>query len=237
MERQLNLVGNLKKSQEKRQLPRFPLCYLTFKLDGAEHVFEVKNISYSGMQLTNPEKNVSSFKVGDNLKGTISWHGRKDQLKGSVKWIKDANMGIAFENASKDKIENFLSLEQIANNLRPAHLYQKSVTIPADLSYWVRSDGPVDVCVWKYAHNEAYQKFQVVLMDTIVEWVDGIGVRTGQVFTKRNLETPLFDEDEIVIEFDNRVDQSKLSLIKKFVSCFPEKLKENSEYQFMQQRL
>ena len=52
MARHLNLVQSDFEQLEKIVFPRFPFCYLTFKCDEYDtHVFEVKDISQTGMQL------------------------------------------------------------------------------------------------------------------------------------------------------------------------------------------
>jgi hypothetical protein len=52
MPKHLQLVESDFETIEKKKLPRFPFCYLTFKPhDYQEHVFEVRDISHSGMQL------------------------------------------------------------------------------------------------------------------------------------------------------------------------------------------
>ena len=78
MERHLNLVKSDFERLEKRILPRFPICYLTFKAseEGSNRVFEVKDISDTGMQLALRDGE-HSIEKGSSIKGTIRWQGRE----------------------------------------------------------------------------------------------------------------------------------------------------------------
>ncbi len=56
MLRQFNLIKNDAALREKRVLPSFPFCFMIFRPvqksgNNHTHVYEVKDISHSGMQL------------------------------------------------------------------------------------------------------------------------------------------------------------------------------------------
>ena len=75
MERHLNLIKTDFEQTEKRIFPRFPFSYLTFKSsnDGAnKHVFEIKDISYTGMQLCLKDGG-HDFTPGNTIGGTVHW--------------------------------------------------------------------------------------------------------------------------------------------------------------------
>ena len=74
MERRFNLIKSDFEKHEKRVLPRFPFCYLTFKSDETSRVYEVKDISYTGMQLALKDDE-HNFKEDSALKGHIHWLG------------------------------------------------------------------------------------------------------------------------------------------------------------------
>ena len=49
-------------------------------------------------------------------------------------------------------------------------------------------------------------------MDGFVEWQDGEGLKTARVISKRDIDTPLINEDEFVFKIDNGLDLAKIDL-------------------------
>lgn len=219
MAKHLNLVESDFEQLEKRVLPRFPFCYLTFKCaKQLKKTFEVKDISYSGMQL--------SLKDGEHdlledevISGMLHWAGRELEISGNVVWKTSMRAGIEFSNAlsSRNSIDDFLKLEFIAEHLKPVHLVNYGVDLPAKLKYWLRADGPVELFVWQHADGE-FAKFQVLIMENFVEWEDGKGLKTSRVISKRDIETPLINEDEFVFKIDESIDESKVTRAAKLIS-------------------
>lgn len=213
MTRHLNLVESDFEKMEKRILPRFPFCYLTFKesVDN-QNVYEVKDISKTGMQLC--LKN-GEHKYSDNVDigGNLSWLGNNLDIQGSIKWINENRLGVEFINAKnhKDNIEDFLKLDNFIKALKPIHLVEYGTALPRDLHYWLRSDGPVELFVWVHSDGE-HSKFQFLVMEHFIEWTDGEGLKTGRVISKRSVDTPLVDNDEFVFKIDNHIDDEKIEL-------------------------
>src|SRR5690606_12432041 len=197
MTRHLNLVKNDFANVEKRVLPRFPFCYLTFKTtDESSRVFEVKDISYSGMQLSLKDGEMD-LKEDHEIAGNMHWNGRELSLFGTIKWVTDNRLGIEFSHQKKlrEEIHEFLTIEKLALMMKPLHKLDFGVEIPARLKYWLRADGPVELFIWQHPDGEL-SKFQVLLMENFIEWADGMGLKSGRVMSKRNIDTPLITEDE-----------------------------------------
>jgi hypothetical protein len=224
MERRFNLIKSDFEKHEKRVLPRFPFCYLTFKSDDNARVYEIKDISHSGMQLSLKEEG-HSFKQDHILKGHIHWLGKNLDILGTVKWHTSNRIGVEFAKKRDilEKVQHFLDLEEIVKRLKPLHKVDGGLEIPARLKYWLRSDGPVEVFVWQHGDGEM-AKSQILFMETFVEWEDGVGVKTGRILSKRNVDSPLLTEDEWVFQIDQNIDLEKLDRVKNLIGHIAEDL-------------
>lgn len=226
MKRHLNLVESDFEQMQKRVLPRFPFCYLTFKdSDEKNHVFEVKDISSTGMQicLKNGEHN---YCTASEIQGNLSWLGNRLDIVGNIKWSRNNRMGIEFLNAKnlKDNLKEFLKIENFVNALKPIHKVEYGTALPKNLSYWLRADGPVEAFVWSHSNGEI-SKFQILIMEHFVEWIDGEGLKTGRVISKRDIDTPLVSSDEFVFKIDSVLDDEKIEVAKKlFLKIDPLKI-------------
>ncbi|WP_408096923.1 PilZ domain-containing protein [Peredibacter sp. HCB2-198] len=217
MERRFNLIKSDFEKHEKRILPRFPFCYLTFKSDDTSRVYEIKDISHTGMQLSLKEDG-HDFAADSALKGHIHWLGKSLDIAGTVKWSTQNRIGVEFLKKREvlDRVQSFLQMEEMVKRLKPLHKVEDGLEIPARLKYWLRSDGPVELFVWQHNDGEI-SKFQVLFLETFVEWEDGQGLKTGRILSKRNVDTPLITEDEWVFNIDPNADVSKLERIKTLV--------------------
>lgn len=222
MERRFNLIKSDFEKHEKRILPRFPFCYLTFKSDDTSRVYEIKDISHTGMQISLKEDN-HNFKEDHVLKGHIHWLGKNLDISGVVKWHTQNRLGIEFAKKRDvlEKVQNFLQIEEIVKRLKPLHKVDDGLEIPARLKYWLRSDGPVEVFVWQHNDGEM-AKCQVLFLETFVEWEDGHGLKTGRILSKRNVDSPLLTEDEWVFQIDLDVDAEKLDRVKGLIQHIPD---------------
>lgn len=224
MERRFNLIKSDFEKHEKRILPRFPFCYLTFKTDDSSRVYEVKDISHTGMQLSLKEDN-HNFKEDASLKGHIHWLGKNLDISGTVKWHTANRVGVEFLKKREilENVQNFLSMEEMVKRLKPLHKVSEGLEIPSRLKYWLQSDGPVELFIWQHSDGEM-AKFQVLFMETFVEWEDGSGIKTGRILSKRNVDTPLINEDEWVFQIDQNIDEEKLEKVKNLASMVSEEL-------------
>lgn len=224
MERQFNLIKTGTPEVEKRIFPRFPFSFLMFKTDeaGREKVFEVRDISYTGMQISLKDGQ-HGFKQMDKIVGTLSWRGRILEIDGTVKWVRGPKIGIAFSSEAKldEGIKSFLCIENIISSMRPLHESHFSVELPPQLKYWLRADGPVEIFVWMHGSGNI-SRFQILLMKDFVEWEDGKGVKTGLVVTDRDLDTPLQREDEFVFEMDEGPHPGKIDFAMRVIDHLPE---------------
>lgn len=222
MENHLSLIKTGYQDIEKRILPRFPFNYLIFKSNTNEpHVFAVKDISYSGMQLSLKDGG-HSFKNGEKLSGELHWKGAVLSLEADVKWVHGQRLGVKFSRDEKfeEAITNFLSISNIVKSMRPLHLSPMDIEMPTGLKYWLQADGPVEIFIWSHAQSDI-SRFQLIMMDSFVEYQDGKGLKSGRVMTKRDLDTPLVTEDEFVFEMDERLDDDRLSFAREIVSHLP----------------
>lgn len=237
MERRFNLIKSDFEKHEKRVLPRFPFCYLTFKPDGTSRIYEVKDISLSGMQLAlkSPE---TDFIEDSGLKGTIHWLGKSLQIAGVIKWTTSSRVGVEFSKRQDilSAVSNFLNLSDIVQRLKPLHKLSEGLEIPARLKYWLRSDGPVELFVWQHGHGEV-AKLQVLYFETFVEWEDGSGIKTGRTLSKRNVDTPLITEDEWVFQIDRDADYDKILKAKELMQAISEELLPKETQNFLVRQL
>lgn len=219
MERHFNLIKNDLGKHEKRVLPRFPFCYLTFK--SQKQVFEVKDISFSGMQM-GLKDGLISYKTGDKVSGTIHWLGKEISLEGKVVWVTEHRAGVEFNQTSSFEraIKDFLSVKNISQSFKALHKANIGLEIPARLKYWLRGDGPMEIFVWQHGDGEL-SKFQILLMEHFVEWEDGQGLKTGRALSKRNLDSPLMTEDEYLFAIDDKNDQSKVNFAVEVLNHLP----------------
>lgn len=224
MERRFNLIKSDFEKHEKRILPRFPFCYLTFKSDDTSRVYEVKDISLTGMQLSLKEVE-HQFKEDHVLKGHIHWLGKNLDIAGTVKWHTPNRIGIEFVKKRDvlEKIQSFLKMEEMIKRLKPLHKVNDGLEIPAKLKYWLRADGPVELFVWQHGDGEV-AKFQALFLETFVEWEDGIGLKSGRILSKRNVDSPLVTEDEWVFQIDTYVDAEKLERVKELINLITDEL-------------
>jgi hypothetical protein len=239
MERQFNLIKTGVQSMEKRVLPKFPFCFMTFKDDQSQksRVFEVSDISGTGMQLCMKDGG-HTHQNNDDISGVINWRGEELKIKGSVRWVKGAKLGVEFaaDARLRQAARDFLSVENILKNIRPLHGMDMSLSMPANLKYWLRSDGPVELFVWQHNDGET-SRFEMIFLDTYVEWNDGQGTKTGRVVTKRDLETPLLSEDEFVFSIDESVDQNKLRMISNLINEIPRNYLSENAIEFLKRKL
>lgn len=224
MERKFNLIKSDFEKHEKRVLPRFPFCYLTFKADEASRVFEVKDISHTGMQISLKDGE-TPFTEDSPLKGSIHWLGKSLDIHGQVKWKTGTRMGVEFAKKREvlEKVSEFLQIEELVKNLKPLHKVDEGLEIPTKLKYWLRSDGPVELFVWQHSDGEL-SKFQILFMEIFVEWEDGAGLKTGRTLSKRNVDSPLVTEDEWVFRIDQNVEEEKLGRVRNLMELIPTSL-------------
>ncbi|MBY0515840.1 MAG: PilZ domain-containing protein [Bacteriovoracaceae bacterium] len=236
-ERRFNLIKTDFEQHEKRVFPRFPVCYLTFKPEQGARAHEIKDISFTGMQLGINE-GCGVYTEGQQLNGTVHWLGHELNMQGKVMWSTKGRIGIEFVKRVEqgENLKKFLSEERLVSALKPLHRVDYGAELPSRLKYWLRSDGPVEILVWKHNDGEMAQ-FQVLLLENFVEWQDGHGLKTGRILSKRNVDTPLLDEDELVFRVDEGTDEEKLQRARSLVSKIPEHLLSLDALEFLMLKL
>jgi hypothetical protein len=100
-------------------------------------------------------------------------------------------------------------------------LHETAIELPVGLKYWLRSEGPVEIFVWKDGHD-TITKVQFIFLDSFVEWADGAGVSSGKILTQRDSSLPLGMDGEFLFEIDSRTDLSKLQFCKELLNSLPE---------------
>jgi len=237
MERRFNLIKSDFEKHEKRVLPSFPFCYLTFKSDDTSRVYEVKDISLTGMQLSLKEE-AHLFVTDSLLRGSIHWLGKNLDIAGTVKWSTSNRLGIEFVKRHEvmEKVHNFLNIQEIVKRLKPLHKVEGGLEIPPRLKYWLRSDGPVELFVWQHGDGEI-AKIQVLFLEVFVEWEDGAGLKTGRILSKRNVDSPLLTEDEWVFKIDTNIDGEKLVRVKELIGLISQDHLPSEVQTFMMRQL
>jgi hypothetical protein len=165
-----------------------------------------------------------TYGVNENIKGQVHWRGKSLDVEAEVKWSQGQRLGIAFEDSLdfEKAVRGFLAIDQVAKSMRPLHDMQMDLELPSNLKYWLQSDGPVEVFIWRHQDGEA-SRIHLILLDQFVEWEDGQGLKTGRIITKRDMDTPLFNEDEFIFALDEQVDAQKLDFAKDLVAHLNER--------------
>lgn len=217
MERHLSLIKTDYQELEKRVFPRFPFGFMIFKEDQKDQqenkmVFEVKDISLSGMQLAFRD-GTHNYRVGSSIAGELHWRTSVIKVKGKIQWVREDSIGLSFDSSIsfEEKMRSFLSFENIVSHIKPLHKSDLGLELPNNLKFWLKADGVLDVFVWEHA-SSGISRFQVLMMEHFIEWEEGVGLKTGRVMTQRNLETPLSLEDEFVFQIDGAVTTDKVEM-------------------------
>lgn len=236
-ESHLNLVKSSNKTIAKRVLPRFPFSHLIFRSADDGRVYQVRDISYAGMRLCLKDGE-QVFQEKQDILGTLDWKGDKLEINAVTKWVSSDALGVEFKqsNTFNNQIREFLSFEKIVSQMRPIHNNNLGIDMPNNLRYWMQSDGPWELFVWQYSYGEL-SKLQMLLMENFIEWVDGEGVKTGRLVTKKDIETPLESEDEIIFEEDKIVDLEKIKIAKNLIENIPDEYIPKSTSVFLLQKL
>lgn len=228
----------LKEGQGKRRVrvfPRFPFCFLTCKSGG--RVFEVKDVSATGMQLSLKDGSFD-YRRGHAIPGILHWHGDSLDIAGQVEWVRGRRLGVRFSLADDfpRRFRQFFSLEKIVARMRPLHRSDLAMELPGNLKCWLRADGPVELFMWCYKDGEI-SSFQLLFMEAFLEWEDGRGLAGGRILTRRDVETPLVQEDEMVFRDDPGPDEGQLAGARKLIALMPEKLLPQEMAQFLAMKL
>lgn len=213
MERHLSLIKTDYQELEKRVFPRFPFGFMIFKeASGAKMVFEVKDISLTGMQLSFRD-GTHDYKVGSKIEGELHWRGTNVSVKARIQWVREASLGLAFDSSIsfEEKMRTFLSFDNIVSHIKPLHKTDLSIDLPNNLMFWLKADGVLDIYVWEHA-SAGISRFQILMMEHFIEWEEGVGLKTGRVMTQRDLDTPLSLEDEFVFQIDDSVVAEKIEM-------------------------
>ena len=113
-------------------------------------------------------------------------------------------------------------MENIIAGMQPLHSHPIEDELPINLKYWLRADGPFEIFVWSHSHAEV-SKFQIIMLNKFVEWEDGLGIKTGEILKTRDVETPLFNEDEFLFQLQDGVEMEYLKASVDMVKNIPEK--------------
>ncbi len=227
MDRQFNLIKNETGISEKRVLPRFPFCYLVFRSAkdqerGEPKVFEIKDISQTGMQIE-VKSGKHDYHKSSTFLGHLHWAHKQIEVHGKVKWVTPNRVGFEFDNGQKlsEDLSDFLSLDDAVAHLKPLHQNHYDLDLPASLKYWLRADGPVEVFIWTHNDGE-FKKVQIIIFENFVEWEDTLGLKTGRLLSKRDIDTPLITEDEFVFSIDQTINREREELAALFINKIPE---------------
>ena len=214
MERHLSLIKTDYQELEKRVFPRFPFGFMVFRDENADQkmVFEVKDISLSGMQLAFKD-GTHRYAQGTTIKGNLQWRGESVTVKGKVQWVREACIGLSFDSSIsfEEKMRTFLSFDNIVSHIKPLHKSEITHDLPNNLKYWLKADGVLEIFVWEHT-SSGISRFQILMMEHFIEWEEGVGLRTGRIMTQRDLDTPLSLEDEFVFNIDQGAIQEKIEM-------------------------
>ena len=217
MERHLSLIKTDYQEMEKRVFPRFPFGFMIFREEcsdeaNAKMVFEVKDISLTGMQLSFRD-GTHNYTQGQNILGNLQWRGSTVSITSKVQWIKEGRIGLSFDSSIsfEEKMRTFLSFDNIVSHIKPLHKNEMTLDLPNNLKYWLKADGVLEIFVWEHT-SSGISRFQILMMEHFIEWEEGVGLRTGRIMTQRDLDTPLSLEDEFVFQIDEGAVQDKIDM-------------------------
>ena len=237
----LSLIKN-DRIREKRVVPRFPLKTMAWKCESiSSHALLVKDISYTGMQIGCAGE-VERLIIGETYKGILKWGGDHLELKGKVRWVKNEQgstvFGVEFDtsNGLAVELKNFLRIGQISKRMRLINRDDFSVETPSDLKYWLKSDGPGEIFFWQHRDGE-FSKIQLLILDKLIEWIDGEGLKTGLLVENRNIESPLSPKEEILFDMDEQIDLESLQLARDLISDLPNELIPDNVMQFLRRKV
>ena len=227
----LKLVENPPNPIEKRIIPHYPFCFLTFK--SSNKVFEVREISLTGAQFLLKDGKIDMV-LGQEIEGELHWKGKSHKIWGSVVWVRDQRFGLIFKNSQG--IFDFLKDENVLAAMQILHKNPLNIEFPANLKYWLHSDGPVEIIIYDHMDGE-WGQFQIIHFKNFIEWVDGVGVKTGIVLTRRDLETSIFDEEEFLFQIDKVKDQAKIKGILPLLEKIPNDFLPSNVIDFLKLKL
>ena len=231
---EFNLIKGPNINREKRVLPRFPLTLMTFRADQFEgHSFEVRDVSFGGMQIALKDGEHGQA-VGDEITGLLMWAGQKLKIKGKIRWCDRRRIGILFDttNGLASEVKAFLSTDILASRMRPLHQGTFDFELPTDLKYWLKSDGPAEIFIWQHRDGEL-ARFQFILMDKLIEWEDGVGIRTGKVLKATDSETPLSYEEEVDFDVDEKPCFDSLEMARSIIDKVSENILPKGAAEFL----
>jgi hypothetical protein len=225
MNRNFQVITNEIGREEKLILPRFPFCYMTFRSikdqeRSVPKVFEITDITEKGMQL-HLKDGKHDYHKGSSVQGSIHWKGLEMEVLGRVHWSTSNRVGVEMEDCDRmrERFYNLLSIDNIIQRMKPLH--KTDLELPANLKYWVRSDGPVEIFMWRHNDGEI-SKFQVIYLDKLIEWEDGQGLKTGDLISKRDHDTPLTSEDEFIFVIDDNRSDAQVDKAIELVNHIPD---------------
>ena len=237
----LSLIKN-DRVREKRIVPRFPLRTMSWKCDPiSNHALEVKDISYSGMQVFTTNE-IPHLVVGKEYNGVLCWKGEHLNVKGKLKWVKKQDRGVCFglefdrTNGLATEVRDFLHISTIGKRMKLINEETFSIETPGNLKYWLKSDGPGEIFFWQHRDGE-FSKIQLMVLDKLIEWIDGEGLRTGSLVENRNIDTPLSQEEEILFDMDDQLDLDSLRLARQLIEELPGEIIPDSVMKFLQLKL
>lgn len=223
MTERFNLIKTEGSIPEKRVLPRYPFSFMTFKSSSQNtHAFEVADISEGGMRLQLKDGS-HQYRPGDDASGQLHWRGHKLSVIGKVAWTSSLSLGIEFNQQMGEEVKDMLQVENVLPSLKPIHATGININIPSNLKYWLRTDGPVEVFFWVHSTGQ-FQRVQYCIFNKYFEWEDGQGLRTGKIVNRRNIESPLNQEDEFSISFDEVASDEVVDLVGRISQGLPEGL-------------
>lgn len=231
----LKLMENPSNPIEKRKIPRFPFSFLTFKIFGkhSNKVFEVREISLTGAQLLLKDGKID-LHPDQEIEGELHWKGNSLKIRGQVVWVRDRRLGMAFKGLPN--ISNFLKVENVLDAMHVLHDNSLNIEYPSNLKFWLHSDGPVEILVWGHPDGE-WSEFQIIYFKNFLEWIDGKGVKTGVVLTRRNSETSVFQEEEFLFQIDQSLDNLKIKEIFSLLDKIPNDFLPSNVINFLKLKL
>lgn len=215
-----------------------------------DSIFEVNDVSFTHLYIA-LRGGRHTYLTGDKICGKLRWHGQEIYIEGKVKWstdnsiyitilehleqleqinqhmrglIQDVNYPTSSNHATND-LKSFLSVHNVALGLKAIHQLQQSelsLDLPRFLKYWLHAGCLLEIFIWQHSNNE-FSRFQIIFLGNFLEWEDGIGIKTGRTISKREIETPLSEEDEVTLSIDNKWDPHKLELFREVVKSLTSK--------------
>ena len=86
-------------------------------------------------------------------------------------------------------------------------------------------------------HHDQFCKFQTLFMENLVEWQEGIGLKTGKLHEDQQWKNPPTERNQFMVKLDQNIDRLKISQICEIIENIPSDKIQESAREFILMKL